>query len=107
MARAPDFDRKMLLLATQLAHDSDMKGLLLSALDALLQTLNFPEADMATEAMVLIRCAIRLIFKLMTEPGANLYVLVTFKCFWLSPNLFVAALFLSIPWSSISLLVSR
>jgi len=71
MARAPDFDRKMLILATQLAHESDMKGLLLSILDALLQTLNIPEGDMVIEAMVLIRCAIRLILKLMTEPAAN------------------------------------
>jgi hypothetical protein len=71
MARATDFDRKMLILATQLAHESDMKGLLLSVLDALLQTLNITEGNMVTEAMVLIRCAIRLILKLMTEPAAN------------------------------------
>lgn len=71
MARAPDFDRKMLILATQLAHESDMKGLLLSVLDALLQTLNIPEGNMVIEAMVLIRCAIRLILKLMMEPAAN------------------------------------
>ncbi|KIM81848.1 hypothetical protein PILCRDRAFT_8503 [Piloderma croceum F 1598] len=76
MARAPDFDRKMLILATQLAHESDMKGLLLSVLDALLQTSNIPEGNMVTEAMVLIRCAIRLILKLMTEPAANQPILI-------------------------------
>jgi hypothetical protein len=77
MVRAPDFDRKMLLLATQMAQKSNMKGLLLSVLDALLQTLNNPERDMITEAMTLIRCAIRLITSLMTEPGANQYVPIT------------------------------
>lgn len=71
MAGAPDFDRKMLLLATQLAHESDMKGLLLSALDALLQTLNIREDDTIVEAMIVIRCAIRLIHKLLAEPTAN------------------------------------
>jgi len=75
MVRAPDFDRKMLLLATQLAHESDMKGLLLSALDALLQTLNIREGDSVVEAMIVIRCAIRLIHKLLTEPAANKYVI--------------------------------
>jgi hypothetical protein len=71
MARAADFDRKMLLLATQLAHDYDMKGLLLAVLDALLQTLNIREGDMVAEAMILIRCAIRLIHSLLAEPAAN------------------------------------
>ena len=75
MARAADFDRKMLLLATQLAHDYDMKGLLLAVLDALLQTLNIREGDMVAEAMILIRCAIRLIHSLLAEPAANRYVL--------------------------------
>lgn len=74
MVQAPDFDRKMLLLATQLAHESDMKGLLLAVLDALLQTLNFREGNNITEAMILIRCSIRLILKLLTEPVANQYV---------------------------------
>lgn len=74
MVQAPDFDRKMLLLATQLARESDMKGLLLAVLDALLQTLNFQEGNNITEAMILIRCSIRLILKLLTEPAANQYV---------------------------------
>ena len=77
MARAPDFDRKMLLLATQMAHKADMKGLLLSVLDALLQTLNIREGDTVAEAMVLIRCAIRLIHKLLEEPAANQYVIAS------------------------------
>lgn len=73
MVEAPDFDRRMLLLACQLSHDSDMKGLLLSVLIHLLDTLNFREnADTMTESMTLIRCIIRLTLKLLGEPGANL-----------------------------------
>jgi len=66
----------MLLLATQMAHKADMKGLLLSVLDALLQTLNIQEGDTVAEAMVLIRCAIRLIHKLLEEPAANQEILI-------------------------------
>jgi len=77
MVRAPDFDRKMLLLATQLAHESNMKGLLLSALDAMLQSLNIREGDMVVEAMTVNRCAIRLILKLLAEPAANRPLLIT------------------------------
>jgi hypothetical protein len=86
MVRAPDFDRKMLLLATQLAHDSDMKGLLLSVLDALLQTLNIRDGDMVIEAMTLIRCAIRLILKLQAAPAANQYVLICTKRRFVFPH---------------------
>lgn len=77
MVQAPDFDRKMLLLATQLAHESDMKGLLLSVLDALLQTLSHREGNNITEAMIIIRCSIRLILNLLAEPAANQYVINT------------------------------
>lgn len=72
MVEAPDFDRRMLLLACRLSHDSDMKGLLLSVLIQLLDTLNFREnVDTITESMTLIRCIIRLTLKLLGEPGAN------------------------------------
>ncbi|KAI9566962.1 meiosis protein SPO22/ZIP4 like-domain-containing protein [Boletus coccyginus] len=72
MVEAPDFDRRMLLLACRLSHDSDMKGLLLSVLRHLLDTLNFREnVDTVTESMTLIRCIIRLTLKLLAEPGAN------------------------------------
>lgn len=74
MIEAPDFDRKMLLLTTQLSHESDMKRLLLSTLDSLLKTLHIHESGNVAEAMVLARCAIRLILKLLEEPGANQYV---------------------------------
>lgn len=48
MVKAPNFDRKMLLLATQLAHERAMKPLLLSVLGALLETLR-SEAGLTNE----------------------------------------------------------
>lgn len=72
MMQAPDFDRKMLTLVTQLSHESDMKGLLLSVLDSLLQTLQTKECDAIVEAMVLIRCSIRLIVKLLADSAAQM-----------------------------------
>lgn len=72
MAKAPDFDRKMLLLATQLANESDMKVLLLSVLETLLRLVHEqPNQDIHTEGLSLIRCVIRLVIKLMKEPAAN------------------------------------
>ncbi|KAI6152903.1 meiosis protein SPO22/ZIP4 like-domain-containing protein, partial [Pisolithus thermaeus] len=77
MVEAADFDRKMLLLACRLAHDSDMKSLLLSVLMALSDTLNFRnDVENLAEAMVLIRCIIRLTLKLLGQPGANIPPLV-------------------------------
>ena len=72
MAEAPDFDRKMLLLATQLANESGMKSLLLAVLEALLNTIQSQDGQkLRTEALTLIRCIIRLTVKLMAEPGAT------------------------------------
>ena len=62
---SPDFDRRMLLLATSMAHESDMKNLLLTVLEALLKTLKREsglEAD--TEAITLVRCIVRLVHSL-------------------------------------------
>ncbi|KAH8111444.1 meiosis protein SPO22/ZIP4 like-domain-containing protein [Phellopilus nigrolimitatus] len=68
MANAPDFDRKMLLLATQLAHESDLKSVLLAALEALLKTLqSHGPMDSDVEAILLARCIIRLVIRLMKE----------------------------------------
>lgn len=73
MVHAVDFDRKMILLACRLAHDLDMKDLLLNVLKALLDTLNTREkVGSITEAMTLIRCIIRLIIKLLADPVADL-----------------------------------
>lgn len=77
MVHAANFDRKMILLACRLAHDMDMKNLLLNVLKALLETLNFREnVGNITEAMTLVRCIIRLIIKLLGEPAADLDRLV-------------------------------
>ncbi|TFK48044.1 hypothetical protein OE88DRAFT_1810744 [Heliocybe sulcata] len=77
MVNASDFDRRMLLLATQMAHEMDLRRLLLSVLEALLQTLQ-DEASIETEfeAITVVRCLIRLELKLLGEPGANRVVLV-------------------------------
>ncbi|EEB90105.1 hypothetical protein MPER_11734, partial [Moniliophthora perniciosa FA553] len=72
MVEAPDFDRKMLLLATQLSHKSEMKSVLLIALEALLKTLKTSQSgETILEAMTLLRCVIRLSLKLLVEPTAN------------------------------------
>lgn len=72
MAQAPDFDGQMLLLATQISHESDMKGLLLAVLETLLEALKSRDStDIIGEAITLTRCIIRLITKLLAEPVAN------------------------------------
>ncbi|OCH94172.1 hypothetical protein OBBRIDRAFT_810677 [Obba rivulosa] len=72
MANTPDFNPKMLLLATQLANEFDMKPLLLSVLEALLRTMRDNETPQTSlEAVTLVRCIIRLVLKLMAEPAAN------------------------------------
>jgi hypothetical protein len=74
MVNAPDFDRSMLLLATQLSHESEMKALLLVVLEALLHTLKTRDSsDMITEGITLTRCIIRLVSRLLAEPAANKY----------------------------------
>ncbi|TFK68509.1 SPO22-domain-containing protein [Pluteus cervinus] len=79
MVKARDFDRKMLLLATQISHQSEMKPVLLSVLEALLNTLTFGNAkgEAIEEAMSLIRCIIRLSLKILDEPTANRGSLIT------------------------------
>ena len=69
---SPDFARRMLLLATSMAHESDMKTLLLTVLEALLKTLkreNGLEADV--EAITLVRCIIRLVHLLLDNEPHN------------------------------------
>ena len=74
MVKTHDFDRKMLLLATQLANETDMKRLLLSVLEALLESVKAQDGgEIHTEAITLIRCILRLVLKLMDEPSANRY----------------------------------
>ncbi|KJA20853.1 hypothetical protein HYPSUDRAFT_68178 [Hypholoma sublateritium FD-334 SS-4] len=77
MVKAPDFDRKMLLLATQISHQSEMKGALLAVLESLLKTLKIgSDGDVVIEAMALLRCIIKLILKLLSEPAADKSILI-------------------------------
>lgn len=72
MTNAPDFDRHMLFLATQLSHQSDMKPVLLTVLESLLKTLKIgSNGDVVVEAMALIRCIIRLAHSLLQEPTSS------------------------------------
>ncbi|KAF5312423.1 hypothetical protein D9619_003715 [Psilocybe cf. subviscida] len=72
MTNAPDFDRQMLLLVTQLSHQSDMKPVLLAVLESLLKTLKIgSNGDVVIEAMALIRCIIRLVHSLLQEPTSS------------------------------------
>lgn len=72
MVKAPDFDRKMLLLATQISHQSEMKSVLLAVLESLLKTLKIgSNTEVVIEAMTLVRCIIKLVLKLFNEPTAN------------------------------------
>lgn len=78
MVQTPDFDRKMLLLATQLTHQAESRPVLLAVLEALLRTLKVgnTEGEAAVEAINPIRCIIRLVFSLLAEPMANRDALV-------------------------------
>ncbi|KAG8884008.1 hypothetical protein FRB98_002649 [Tulasnella sp. 332] len=75
MISAPDFDRKMLLLATQLAHENQMRGLLLAVLESLLFTLKAdPARETGVEAITLIRCLIRITLESLKAPLAVVLV---------------------------------
>ncbi|KAF8330322.1 uncharacterized protein EI90DRAFT_3154952 [Cantharellus anzutake] len=77
LVNAPDFNRSMLLLATQLAHEKQLRRLLLSLLHSLLETLDSaPVANGGSEGIVLSRCIIRLTIDLLKEPAAEIPVLV-------------------------------
>ncbi len=72
MVHASDFNKKMLLLATRLANETGMKHLLLSVLEALLDGSIRGGLEVEAEAITLVRCIIRLVLRIMSEPGANL-----------------------------------
>ena len=74
MQAAPDFDRNMLLLATQICHRSEQKRILLSVLVALLDTLKLGSSrEIVVEAVALLRCIIKLILGLLVDPLSNRY----------------------------------
>ncbi|KAI9059547.1 hypothetical protein FKP32DRAFT_1657351 [Trametes sanguinea] len=72
MVHASNFNKKMLLLATRLASDSGMKTLLLSVLEALLDASIREGVEAEAEAITLVRCIIRLILRMMSEPAATI-----------------------------------
>ncbi|OSD05749.1 hypothetical protein PYCCODRAFT_1432287 [Trametes coccinea BRFM310] len=72
MVHASNFNKKMLLLATRLASDSGMKTLLLSVLEALLDASIREGVEAEAEAITLVRCIIRLVLRMMSEPAANI-----------------------------------
>ncbi|KAK0207833.1 hypothetical protein DFS33DRAFT_1408812 [Desarmillaria ectypa] len=77
MMKSPDFDRKMLLLATQISHESQNRRILLAALEALLKTLKLSKSgETVLEAMSLLRCIIKLVLRLLTEPAADKPILI-------------------------------
>ncbi|KAI0078527.1 hypothetical protein K474DRAFT_1660335 [Panus rudis PR-1116 ss-1] len=70
MAASTDLDRNMLLLTTQLAHESGMKNLLLLALEELLEKICVhDQGEFQQEALLLTRCILRLLLKLVDQPG--------------------------------------
>ena len=72
MIQAPNFSKKMLLLATQLANECGMKHLLLSVLEALLDASTRDAANIGAEVVTLVRCIIRLVIATMSTPAADL-----------------------------------
>ncbi|KAF9527894.1 meiosis protein SPO22/ZIP4 like-domain-containing protein [Crepidotus variabilis] len=72
MLNASDFDRRMLLLATQISYQSEMKPVLLAVLESLLKTLKAESnGDCISEAMTLVRCIVKLILGLLVQPAAH------------------------------------
>lgn len=57
MTQSPDFDRKMLLMVVQLAHENQLKQVLLNVLRALLRTLTIESGvPNIIEGITLTRC---------------------------------------------------
>lgn len=72
MVKSPDFDNKMLLLAVQLAYESDLKTLLLSILEVLLANVDRQQnGEFELEVLTLVRCMVRLVAQLLAEPAAS------------------------------------
>ncbi|KAF8913470.1 hypothetical protein CPB85DRAFT_1375650 [Mucidula mucida] len=77
MVKCPDFDRRMLLLATQVSHQSENRLILLTALKALLNTLKVPSGgETLVEAMTLIQHILKLVLWLLTETAPNKPLLI-------------------------------
>ncbi|KAH9177088.1 hypothetical protein EDB89DRAFT_1938043 [Lactarius sanguifluus] len=69
MVHGTCFDQRMLLMATRLAHESDMKNVLLSVLQELIDFVGSRKTtEMNVEPVTLVRCMIRLILRLIADP---------------------------------------
>ncbi|THH12968.1 hypothetical protein EW146_g7196 [Bondarzewia mesenterica] len=72
MVNASHFDRKMLLMATRLAHESDLKGLLLTVLQELSKAVRGREGlEGDIDAIAVLRCLIRLTVDLIADPATR------------------------------------
>ncbi len=59
----------MLLMATRLAHETDLKNVLLSILQEILDHVRAGKAtEINVEPITLIRCMIRLVLRLIADP---------------------------------------
>jgi hypothetical protein len=69
MVHGSCFDQRMLLMAARLAHESDLKNLLLSVLQELLDLVRTRKTtEMNVEPITLVRCMIRLVLRLIADP---------------------------------------
>ena len=62
----------MLLMATRLAHETDLKNVLLSVLQEILDHVRAQKAkatEINVEPITLIRCMIRLVLRLIADPA--------------------------------------
>ncbi|KAI9445576.1 hypothetical protein H4582DRAFT_2125818 [Lactarius indigo] len=69
MVHGTCFDERMLLMATRLAYESDMKNVLLSVLQELIDFVGARKTtEMNVEPVTLVRCMIRLVLRLIADP---------------------------------------
>jgi hypothetical protein len=70
MVHGSGFDQRMLLIATRMAHETDLKTVLLSVLQELLDYVRAGKTtEMNVEPITLVRCMIRLDLRLIADPA--------------------------------------
>ena len=70
MVHGSGFDQRMLLMATRTAHETDLKNVLRSVLQELLDYVRAGKAtEMNVEPITLVRCMIRLVLRLIADPA--------------------------------------
>jgi hypothetical protein len=70
MVQGSGFDQRMLLMATRMAHETDLKNVLLSILQELLDYVRTGKStEMNVEPITLVRCMIRLVLRLIADPA--------------------------------------